>query len=181
MKIEQTGIADLLLITPDAIVDERGFFMETFRQDLLEKAGLNTTFIQDNHARSKAAGVVRGLHFQRPKAAQSKLISVCCGAIFDVALDLRKGKLSYGQWKSFILSAENKQRLYIPKGFAHGYMTLEPDTEVQYKVDAYYSPKHDGGIFWNDPLLKINWPDLTPILSAKDLKLPYLDGFKSPF
>ncbi|MDR2825637.1 MAG: dTDP-4-dehydrorhamnose 3,5-epimerase [Deltaproteobacteria bacterium] len=181
MKIEQTGIEGLLLITPQAIADERGFFMEAYRQDLLDKAGVSTNFIQDNLVRSKAAGIVRGLHFQRPPAAQAKFISVMQGAIFDVAIDLRKNKPSFGQWKSFILNAENRIRLFVPQGFAHGYMTLEPGTEVLYKVDAYYSPKHDAGIFWNDPVLKINWPALQPVLSDKDLKLQRFSDFVSPF
>jgi dTDP-4-dehydrorhamnose 3,5-epimerase len=181
MKIEQTGLEGLLLITPQDIVDERGFFMEAYRQDLLDNAGVSAVFIQDNLVRSETAGVVRGLHFQRPPAAQAKFIGVIHGAVFDVAVDLRKDKPSFGQWKSFILSAANRSRLFVPKGFAHGYMTLEPGTEVLYKVDDYYSPKHDAGIFWNDPLLKINWPDLPPVLSNKDVKLQRFNNFVSPF
>jgi dTDP-4-dehydrorhamnose 3,5-epimerase len=181
MIIERTGLEGLLLVTPKAIMDERGFFMEVFRRDLLKKAGASAVFIQDNLVRSEAAGVVRGLHFQCPPAAQAKFISVITGAIFDVAVDLRKGQPGFGQWKSFILSAENRQRLFIPKGFAHGYMTLEPRTEVMYKVDARYSPKHEGGIFWRDPLLRINWPDLPAVVSGRDAELPGLGGFVSPF
>ncbi|MDR1243198.1 MAG: dTDP-4-dehydrorhamnose 3,5-epimerase [Deltaproteobacteria bacterium] len=181
MLIEQTGMEGLLLVTPEAIADERGFFMEAFRQDVLEKSGVNAVFVQDNLVRSEAAGIVRGLHFQRPPAAQAKFIGVLRGAIFDVAVDLRKGKPSFGQWKSFILSAENNRRLFIPRGFAHGYMTLEAQTEVMYKTDAYYAPKHDAGIFWKDPLLKINWPDLPPVLSNKDANLQRLSDFISPF
>lgn len=181
MQIEQTGIKDLLLVKPLVIGDERGYFMEGFRQDKLEAAGINTVFIQDNQARSEKAGIVRGLHFQKPRQAQAKYIGVSRGAIFDVAVDLRKKSPSYGKWRAFILSEENKHRLFVPRGFAHGYMTLEPGSEVFYKVDAYYSSKHDTGIFWNDPLLNINWPNLAPILSDKDRDLPRLADFISPF
>jgi dTDP-4-dehydrorhamnose 3,5-epimerase len=181
MIIEQACFEGLLLVTPKAIVDERGFFMEVFRRDLLKKAGCNSLFIQDNLVFSQAAGVVRGLHFQRPPAAQAKFVSVVRGAVFDVVVDLRKGLPSFGQYKSFILSAENRQCLFVPRGFAHGYMTLEPQTEVMYKVDARYSPKHEGGIFWRDPALKINWPDLRVAVSDKDAKLPGFSEVISPF
>ena len=147
MEIERSGLADLVLIKPKPIGDERGFFMESYRLDWLEKAGLQADFVQDNHARSEKAGVVRGLHFQGPGATQAKYVWVTAGAVFDVAVDLRKNSPTYGKWESFILSAQNKHRLFVPRGFAHGYMTLEPGVEIQYKVDAYYSVRHEGGIF----------------------------------
>ncbi|MDR2893342.1 MAG: dTDP-4-dehydrorhamnose 3,5-epimerase [Deltaproteobacteria bacterium] len=177
MDVEPGGLAGLLLIKPKVIGDNRGFFMEGYRRDVLERAGLKADFVQDNHARSEKAGVVRGLHFQTGEAAQAKYVWVTAGAIFDVVVDIRPDSSSFGLWKSFILSAENKHRLFVPRGFAHGYMTLEPETELQYKVDAYYSPSHDSGIFWKDPQLAVNWPDFPPILSDKDKRLPLLHEY----
>ncbi|MDL2314034.1 dTDP-4-dehydrorhamnose 3,5-epimerase [Desulfovibrio sp. OttesenSCG-928-C14] len=181
MEIIESGLAGLLLLKPKVFADERGFFMETFRQDWLPALGLHDPFIQDNHARSEAAGVMRGLHFQAPPKAQSKLVSVVAGSVYDVAVDIRKGSSTYGQWRGFALSARGKERLLVPRGFAHGYMTLEPGTEVQYKVDAYYAPECEGGILWNDPDLNISWPDLEAILSEKDRKLPRFVNFITPF
>ena len=181
MEIEQSGLPGLVLLKPRPIGDERGFFMEGYRRDVLERAGIRVDFVQDNHSRSEKAGVLRGLHFQTPGATQAKYVWVTAGAVFDVAVDLRKDSPGFGLWRSFILSAENKRRLFVPRGFAHGYMTLEPGTEIQYKVDAYYSAGHDSGIFWRDPQLAINWPDLPPILSEKDQRLPLLRDFDSPF
>lgn len=181
MEIHQTGIPDLVVLTPKVHKDHRGFFLETFRTDLLKEAGLPHTYIQDNHARSEEKGVTRGLHFQLPGATQAKLVWVTRGSVFDVAVDLRKGSPTYGKHFCLILSAENFKRLLVPRGFAHGYMTLEEGTEFQYKVDAYYAPEKDSGIFWNDPALQIKWPDIPPILSEKDTHLPKLADFSSPF
>lgn len=181
MQFEQTGIEGLVLVKPKAHGDARGFFMETWRQDLMEKAGLRAEFIQDNLARSEKAGVLRGLHFQKPDQAQAKYIGATRGAIFDVAVDLRAASKTYGKWHALILSEENKHRLFVPRGFAHGYLTLEPGSEVIYKVDAPYAPDLEGGIAWNDPDLAINWPVETPLLSEKDALLPRLRDFASPF
>ena len=155
--------------------------METWRDTWGESIGLEQPFIQDNHARSEEKGVVRGLHFQNPPYAQSKLIWATHGAIFDVAVDLRRRSPTFGKWHSVVLSAENALRFYVPRGFAHGYMTLEEGTEVQYKVDAYYNPSEESGIRWNDPELAIPWPPLAPILSPKDAALPGIKELQTPF
>lgn len=181
MQIVQTGIPDLVILEPKVYGDNRGFFLETFRRETLYNAGLPWDFVQDNHARSEHAGVVRGLHFQLPPATQSKLVWVTSGSVFDVAVDLRAGSPTFRQWYAATLSASNFKRLLVPKGFAHGYMTLEPGTEFQYKVDSYYAPELDAGIIWNDPTLNIPWPNIPPILSEKDLTLPRLDKFETPF
>lgn len=181
MQVAETSIPGLVLLTPKAHRDHRGFFVETWRdewQPLVESAG---AFVQDNHAMSVDKGVVRGLHFQAPPYAQSKLIWVSRGAVYDVAVDIRKGSPTYGKWEGRLLSAENFLRFFIPRGFAHGYMTLEPDTEVNYKVDSYYNAPAEGGLFWNDPALSIPWPDIAPILSDKDKELPLLQALESPF
>jgi dTDP-4-dehydrorhamnose 3,5-epimerase len=181
MQFERTGLEGLVLVMPRAHGDARGFFMETWRRDLMEKAGLKAEFVQDNQARSERAGVLRGLHFQKPDQAQAKYIGAIRGVIFDVAVDLRAGSKTFGQWRSFILSEENKHRLFVPRGFAHGYLTLEPGSEVLYKTDAPYAPGLEGGIIWNDPDLGINWPIAAPQLSEKDKTLPRLRDLLSPF
>jgi dTDP-4-dehydrorhamnose 3,5-epimerase len=149
--------------------DERGYFMETFSQK-----NLNISFCQDNLSFSKQAGTLRGLHFQTNPHAQGKLVSVPKGSILDVAVDLRRSSKTFGDYVTCILSADNKEQLFIPIGFAHGFITLEPDTLVAYKVTSFYSKEHDRGILWSDPDLNIPWPSFThpPILSAKDLTLP---------
>jgi len=184
LKIVQTGIAGLVVLEPVVHGDHRGFFLETFRRDTLEQAGLPCDFVQDNHARSADAGVLRGLHFQLPPATQAKLVWVTRGSVYDVAVDLRADSPTYGHWFAETLSASNFKRLLVPRGFAHGYMTLEPDTEFQYKVDAYYAPHLDAGIAYNDPSLAIPWPlpaGTSPILSEKDRNLPLLADFRTPF
>jgi len=181
LQIVQTGIPGLVLLEPKVHGDHRGFFLETFRKDFLRDAGLPHDFVQDNHARSEQAGVLRGLHFQLPPATQAKLVWVTAGSVYDVAVDLRAGSPTYGKWYAVTLSASNFRRLLVPRGFAHGYMTLEPGTEFQYKVDAYYAPELDAGIIWNDPDLAIPWPDIPPVLSDKDTALPRLRDFRTPF
>ena len=181
MRSIETGIPNLLLLEPKRNKDHRGFFMETWREEWLGLLGLTHSFIQDNHARSETPGVLRGLHFQRPPQDQGKLVWVIRGAVFDVAVDLRNGSPTYSKSFSRILSAENTLRLFIPRGFAHGYMTLEPGTEFCYKVDAYYAPAAEGGLRWNDPDLNIPWPNAEPILSDKDRELPLLRDLASPF
>lgn len=181
MLIVRSKIQGLTIFRPTVHQDNRGFFLEGFRLASLQHIIGPVNFIQDNHARSEQAGVLRGLHFQTPPYSQSKYIWVSSGSVFDVAVDLRVGSPTYGRWEAFILSASNFLRLFVPKGFAHGYMTLEPGTEVQYKVDAYYAPKNDAGIIWNDPDLNIKWPDIEPVLSEKDKTHPRLKDLDSPF
>ena len=181
MQVSPTSIPDLYVVKVNAHKDPRGFFVETWRADWGAELLLDEPFVQDNHARSEVMGVLRGLHFQKPPCAQTKLVWATRGAVYDVAVDLRVGSPAYGKWYGLVLSEENMLRLFVPKGFAHGYITLEPGTEVQYKVNAYYSPEDDGGIRWNDPALDIPWPDMSPILSEKDTRHPLLAEFTSPF
>lgn len=180
MNTERNGV---LLIKPPRFEDERGWFSETYNHAKYCDRGLATIFVQDNHSHSRSPGVVRGLHFQAPPHGQAKLVSCIRGAIFDVCVDIRRGSPTYGKWTAATLSAENGHQLYIPVGFAHGFVTLEPQTQVFYKVSAYYSAASEGGIAWDDPDLAIAWPlpDSGPILSPKDAGLPPLDGFDSPF
>lgn len=170
MEIRALDIADVKLITPVARVDVRGHFAETFRRDVLLEAGIVDEFVQDNHSLSRAKGVVRGLHLQTSPHAQGKLVRVLRGAIFDVAVDVREGSASFGQHVSAVLSAENWAQLWIPVGFAHGFCTMEPDTEVLYKTTDYYQPSHEVRLRWDDPALDIAWPipPTEAILSEQD-------------
>jgi dTDP-4-dehydrorhamnose 3,5-epimerase len=170
MLVEPLAIAEVKRVLPRVIRDERGFFSETYNQRALAEAGLDITFVQDNQSLSRAKGVVRGLHFQAPPHAQGKLVRVLKGAIFDVAVDIRHGSPTFGKHVSATLSAENAAQLWVPAGFAHGFCTIEPDTEVLYKVTDYYAPDCDLGIQWDDPALGIAWPvsSADAILSAKD-------------
>nr|WP_317618330.1 dTDP-4-dehydrorhamnose 3,5-epimerase [Paenibacillus sp. PL91] len=156
------------------ISDARGFFTESFNSSYFISNGINIEFFQDNHSLSVEAGVLRSMHYQLSPKAQTKLVRVTEGAIYDVVIDIRRGSPTFGQWQGFILSAANKRQLLVPQGFAHGFCTLVPNCEVQYKVDALYSPEHDRGIAWNDPSLAIDWPTSSPILSDKDSKHPML-------
>ena len=176
MQITPTEIPDIVEITPKKFGDHRGFFSEVFKRSALRDANIAIDFVQDNHSMSQAVGVVRGLHYQKPPYAQAKLIRVIRGAIFDIAVDIRKNSPTFGQHVSRILSADNWKQLLIPAGFAHGFATLEPDTEVLYKVNAPYAPDHEAGILWNDPALGINWPvdGSTVTLSGKDKIYPTL-------
>ncbi len=183
MLVESLAIPDVKRIVPRIFRDDRGFFSETYSQRALAEAGLDVTFVQDNQSLSRAKGVVRGLHFQTLPHAQGKLVRVTRGAIYDVAVDLRQGSPTFGQHVGAELSAENWAQLWVPAGFAHGFCTLEPDTEVIYKVTDYYAPECDSGIAWDDPALAINWP-IAPgeaVLSEKDKKLPKLAGIAPPF
>lgn len=181
MNIMTFQIADVLLIEPIRHGDARGFFSEVWSSRSLAQRGVDIDFVQDNHAFSAMPGVLRGLHFQRAPSAQGKLIRVARGAIFDVAVDLRRGSPTYGRYVSEVLSAENWRQLWVPRGFAHGYVTLEPNTEVLYKTDAYYDREADAGIAWDDPALGIAWPVASPILSEKDRSAPRLAEITPPF
>lgn len=170
-------IAGLKLIQTKTFTDHRGYFRETYRtHDFREITGCGLEFVQDNESLSKQAGVLRGLHFQRPPHTQAKLVRVVCGSIFDVVVDLRPSSPTFKQWSSFELSAENGWQLFVPEGLAHGFCTLAENTVVTYKVSNYYAPECDGGIRWNDPELGITWPftDNDIIISEKDAVLPLL-------
>ncbi|MNW34166.1 dTDP-4-dehydrorhamnose 3,5-epimerase [compost metagenome] len=168
MKKTPLHLEDAALLEPMVHGDHRGFFMESYNEALMHQLGINHHFIQDNQSLSAEAGVLRGLHYQLNPKAQTKLIRVLTGAIYDVILDIRKGSPTFGQWVGVILSEHNKRQLLVPKGFAHGFCTLVPNTQVLYKVDEYYSPENDRGILWNDPALNIDWPVSEPLLSDKD-------------
>lgn len=173
--ITPLALPEVLLITPKRHGDARGWFSETWSRAALAAAGLDLDFVQDNQAFSAARGTLRGLHFQTAPAAQGKLVRVLRGAVFDVAVDIRPGSRTYGQWVSAQLTAERGEQLWIPPGFAHAYCTITDDCEIFYKVDAPYAPETEGGIAWNDPDLAIPWPvEGEPILSAKDKLLPRL-------
>jgi len=183
MRVEHLDIPDVLLILPTRHGDERGFFSETYRKDLLAQAGFDKEFVQDNHSLSRHRGVLRGLHFQIPPFAQDKLVRVVRGAILDVAVDIRKGSPTFGKHVAVELSAENWKQLLIPAGFAHGFCTLTPETEVLYKVTSPYSPEHDKGLAFNDSELAINWPfpESELILSEKDRRHPPLHALPDHF
>ena len=174
MQVEELSIPDVKVLTPKKHGDHRGFFSEIYNKKTLAEAGIDIDFVQDNHSLSAEKGVVRGLHFQVPPFGQDKLVRVVRGSVFDVAVDLRRGSPTYGQHVSVVLSAEAWNQILVPIGFAHGFMTLEPDTEVIYKVSNYYAPDHDKGLLWNDPALGIEWPvaEDEAILSAKDKVQP---------
>lgn len=182
MDFERLEIPDVVLITPKRHGDHRGYFMETYSRPKLQAAGIHTDFVQDNQSRSEHPGTLRGLHFQRPPFAQGKLVRVIRGRIWDVAVDIRAGSPSYGRWVAAELSEANARQLWVPPGFAHGFVTLEHGTEVAYKVTQVYNPEAEGGIIWNDHDLNLPWPlDHDPRLSVKDEKLPDLASFHTPF
>ncbi|PLS04323.1 dTDP-4-dehydrorhamnose 3,5-epimerase [Neobacillus cucumis] len=181
MKLIKTKFADAFLIEPNVFGDHRGFFMESYNEEIFRKNDINITFIQDNHSLSQPAGTLRGLHYQLNPKAQTKLVRATRGAIYDVIVDIRKNSPTYGVWQGFILTDANKRQLLVPKGFAHGFCTLVENTEVQYKVDEYYSPENDRGILWNDPSLGIDWPVSNPVLSEKDTKHPLLKDAENNF
>jgi len=183
MDVRTTSLQGVLVLKPRRFVDERGFLVESYAERPFREAGITAKFVQDNHSCSLRQGTIRGLHFQLPPAAQAKLVRVIRGWVYDVAVDLRRGSPTYGQWVAERLSAKGGEQIYLPQGFAHGFCTLEPDTEVIYKVDSYYAPAHDSGIIWNDPTLNIPWPIAADaaILSEKDRKLGTFAEFTSPF
>lgn len=183
MRIEQTALPGVVVVTPRRFADERGFFSEVYNRAALAAAGIGVEFVQDNHSLSRPAGVVRGLHYQAPPHAQDKLVRVGRGRILDVAVDVRTGSPHYGKWVGVELSAEDGNQLFIPRGFLHGFATLEPDCEVLYKCSDFYAPDCDGSVRFDDPAIGIDWgiDASAAILSEKDAKAPLLAEFASPF
>ena len=176
LRVESTAIPEVRLLIPRQHGDDRGTLIEAYREDRLREAGIESRFVQDNHAWSAERGTLRGLHFQAPPRAQAKLVRVSHGAILDVAVDIRQGSPTYGQHVAVELSRANGRQLLVPEGFAHGYCTLEPGTVVEYKLSAYYAPESDRGVLWNDPALGIEWPvdPAEAVVSDKDRKNPPL-------
>ncbi len=183
LTVTPTRIPDVILLTPRRYPDDRGWFAETYSTRAFAPVLGPMAFVQDNQAFSAARGTLRGLHFQRPPEPQAKLIRVLRGSIFDVTVDLRAGSPTYGRWAGVTLTAEAGEQLFVPHGFAHGYCTLEADTDVAYKVDGFYAPDCDAGLAWDDPDLAIDWPISRDeaILSDKDRRLPAFADFVSPF
>jgi dTDP-4-dehydrorhamnose 3,5-epimerase len=183
LQVVLTSIPDVKIVTPRVFEDARGFFTETYSRQTFAAIGIGEEFVQDNLSLSKPAGTVRGLHFQAPPFAQAKLVRVARGRILDVVVDLRRSSPTFGKHVAIELSAENRQQLYVPVGFAHGFCTLEPDTEVQYKVSAPYSGPHDRGLAWDDEALDIAWPvdPAAAILSEKDRRQPKLSELAALF
>ena len=174
MKVVSTDIEDLFIIEPQVFGDNRGWFMESWSQKKMEEAGLFYNFVQDNHSFSAIKGTLRGLHFQKGSSSQAKLVRCVKGAVFDVAVDLRKNSKTYKKWVGCVLSEENKKQFLIPRGFAHGFLTLTDNVEFVYKADNYYDPQADRNIIWNDEEINIDWGIENPILSEKDKKAPKL-------
>ena len=183
LDIQTTDLEGVLLITPKRFADARGFFSETFNAERFRRAGVADKFVQDNQSYSRLAGTVRGLHYQAPPRAQAKLVRVLKGAVYDIAVDVRKGSPTYGRHVRALLSADNGAQLLIPAGFLHGFATIEANTEVAYKVSDFYSAAHDGSVLWNDPALGIDWgiDPAKAVLSDKDAKAVSFAEFSSPF
>ena len=182
-EFETTSLEGVYIITPRRFGDHRGFFSESYSERVFADAGIDIRFVQDNHSLSGTTGTVRGLHFQSPPHAQAKLVRCGRGRIFDVAVDIRRGSPTYGQWTGAELSFDNGRQLLIPEGFLHGFMTLEPDCEIVYKCSDFYAPECDGAVRWDDPEIGIEWPSTgaDPVLSEKDAKAPALADFDTPF
>jgi dTDP-4-dehydrorhamnose 3,5-epimerase len=182
MEIAQTGLPGLVVLTPRRFGDHRGYFSETWSRARLAEAGIDLDFVQDNQSLSVEAGTARGLHFQAPPRAQAKLVRCGRGVLFDVAVDIRTGSPTYGRWFGVELSAENGKQLLIPAGFAHGFVTRVPETEILYKCSDGYAPETEGALRWDDPDLGIDWGLAgAPVLSAKDAAAGAFKGFRSPF
>lgn len=181
MQLDPTALPGVMILTPARFGDARGWFSETWNAARMVEAGLDLAFVQDNHSFSAEKGTLRGLHFQRPPRAQDKLVRCTRGTILDVAVDIRKGSPHYGQWVGVELSAENGKQLLVPKGFLHGFLTLTPDCEVQYKCTDTYAPDCDGAVAWNSVGIDWGLNGATPVLSAKDAAAPALADFDSPF
>ena len=182
MQIERTDLDGVVIITPNRFPDSRGFFSESWSKQRLADQGLDIDWVQDNHSMSSEVGTLRGLHFQSPPHAQAKLVRCGRGSLYDVAVDIRKGSPTFGQWVGVDLSFENGKQLYIPTGFLHGFVTREPDTEIIYKCSDYYAPDCDGAVRFDCPEIGIDWGlSGTPALSDKDAAAPTLADFDSPF
>lgn len=183
MLVERTPLEGLFLLTPRRFADERGFFAETYSARLLARSGFEPRFVQDNHSLSRKTNTVRGLHFQAPPHAQAKLVRCGRGALFDVAVDIRIGSATFGQWFGADLTFENGRQMYIPAGFAHGFLTREPDTEIIYKCSDYYAPETEGSLRYDDPRIGIDWglKGASPIVSEKDEMAGTISDFESPF
>lgn len=181
MEFIQTSLKGAYIIKPKVFQDERGFFVESYSEKVFAENGIDAKFVQDNHSLSVKKGVLRGLHFQLPPNEQAKLVRVTRGKVLDVIVDIRKNSPTYGKWEGVELSSDNFQILFIPRGFAHAFLTLEDNTEFMYKVDNFYAPESDSGLIWNDPDIAIDWPINDPILSEKDAKLQKFKDFNSPF
>jgi dTDP-4-dehydrorhamnose 3,5-epimerase len=179
-RFTPTAITDVVIIEPRFFPDERGFFMETYRRTEFTAAGIGDIFVQCNHSKS-TRGILRGLHYQNPPKAQGKLIRVLSGAIYDVAVDIRKGSPTFGKWTAASLSAESKKMLYIPSGFAHGFCVTSDEGEVLYMTSEEYAPECEAGIIWNDPEVAIAWPITEPVLSERDRKWPVLRKAQNTF
>ena len=179
MNVEQTSMDGLLLITPNVFGDQRGYFLESYNKKALEQV-LSATFVQDNES-SSLKGVLRGLHFQNPPNAQAKLVRVIKGRVLDVVVDLRKGSTTFGQHYKKVLCDEHKEQLYIPAGFAHGFLVLEDHTIFSYKCTSYYHPESEASLLWNDTSLGIDWQIENPIISEKDRNAMKFEDFNSPF
>jgi dTDP-4-dehydrorhamnose 3,5-epimerase len=176
VKVTQTALRGVLIIEPRVFGDERGFFLETFHAQRYEQAGIKQTFVQDNHSRSRR-NVLRGLHLQT-RRPQGKLVRVARGEVFDVAVDVNRGSTTFGRWVGVTLSDQNGRQLYIPPGYAHGFVTLSEIADFEYKCTDFYDPEAEAGVIWNDPDLAIEWPCAEPIVSAKDMKLPTLAALR---
>jgi dTDP-4-dehydrorhamnose 3,5-epimerase len=183
LKVESLALPEVKLVTSSRFGDDRGFFSETYNAAQFKAGGIAADFVQDNHSLSTQTGTVRGLHFQAPPFAQSKLVRVLRGAILDVAVDVRRTSPTFGKWVSAELSATNGVQIFVPRGFLHGFVTREPDTEIAYKVDNYYSKECDGAVLWNDPALAIDWglPVGEALLSEKDANAQSFAAFTTPF
>jgi dTDP-4-dehydrorhamnose 3,5-epimerase len=181
MEINKTNLEGVMMIKPDVFQDERGFFTEPYSQKKLSSLGIEADWVLDCHSKSVKKGVLRGLHFQLPPHTQAKLVRVTRGSVYDVVVDLRKDSPTFGKWEGFTLTEKGFEMLFVPRGFAHGFCTLEDNTEFQYKCDNHYTPQSEAGIAWNDPTLNINWPITEPILSEKDAKAQLFKDFSSPF
>ncbi|MEP4978752.1 dTDP-4-dehydrorhamnose 3,5-epimerase [Ascidiaceihabitans sp.] len=181
LTVEHTPLDGVLILTPARFGDVRGFFSESWNRATMRDAGLDLEFVQDNHSLSARKGTLRGLHFQTPPMAQDKLVRCGRGALYDVAVDIRSGSATFGQWFGVELSAENGRQLLVPAGFAHGFVTLQDDTEICYKCTAPYAPDCDAGIAWDDPDIGVNWGISEPVLSEKDATAPTLKELGSPF
>lgn len=181
MKVSQTDLKEVLVIEPECYGDHRGWFMESYNKEKFREHGISNVFVQDNHSLSATAGTLRGLHFQNEPMAQAKLVRCTKGEILDIAVDIRKGSPTYKKWIAVKLTAGNKKQLFVPRGFAHGFITLTDDVEVQYKVDNDYSREHDRGIRFDDPSIGVDWGNVNPILSEKDEKSPNLDDSDANF